>query len=328
MSSDAVVTGPPGSAAVAAGSVGAVDAAVEVLRAGGSAVDAVLAAAFASVMTEPVLSSLGGGGFLLHAPVGSEPQILDFFVTVPGLGDTVGEPHVETVVVDFAKAGPAASTSEQVFHGGWGTVAVPGSLAGHLDAHRRWGRLPIADVVAPAARLAREGVVLSPVQQRFLLLVTELLRLTPESRDLFSRTEIDGFYQNPAYADLLDALAAGTITQQEDPAYAVPLVDAARERGGLLGHEDLAAYVQSTQRHVTGDVRMRLHRGTATAVGRRSDRSLYSHALATYSEGDQFDQSAAQGFIKLWGLPVEVQARRQLQLDPGSGDPLQLGRPE
>ena len=90
----------------------------------------------------------------------------------------------------------------------------------------------------------------------------------------------------------------------------------------------LAAYVQSTQRHVTGDVRMRLHRGPATAVGRRSDRSLYSHALATYSEGDQFDQTAAQGFIKLWGLPVEVQARRQLQLDPGSGDPLQLGRPE
>ena len=90
-------------------------------------------------------------------------------------------------------------------------------------------------------------------------------------------------------------------------------------------HQDLAAYVQSTQRHVTGDVRMRLHRGTATAVGRRSDRSLYSHALATYSEGDQFDQSAALGFIKLWGLPVEVQARRQLQLDPGSGDPLRLG---
>ena len=253
MSSDAVVTGPPGSAAVAAGSVGAVDAAVEVLRAGGSAVDAVLAAAFASVMTEPVLSSLGGGGFLLHAPVGGEPQILDFFVTVPGLGDTVGEPHVETVVVDFAKAGPAASTSEQVFHGGWGTVAVPGSLAGHLDAHRRWGRLPIADVVAPAARLAREGVVLSPVQQRFLLLVTELLRLTPESRDLFSRTEIDGFYQNPAYADLLDALAAGTITQQEDPAYAVPLVDAARERGGLLGHEDLAAYAPELREPATAD---------------------------------------------------------------------------
>ena len=91
-------------------------------------------------------------------------------------------------------------------------------------------------------------------------------------------------------------------------------------------HQDLAAYVQSTQRHVTGDVRMRLHRGTAVAAGRRSDRSLYSHALATYSEGDQFDQTAALGFIKLWGLPVEVQARRQLHLDPASDNPLQLGQ--
>jgi len=92
-------------------------------------------------------------------------------------------------------------------------------------------------------------------------------------------------------------------------------------------HQDLAAYVHSTQLHVTGEVRMRLHHGTAVVDGRRSDRSLYSHALATYSEGDQFDQDAARGFIKLWGLPVEVQARRQLQLDPGSGDPLRLGGP-
>ncbi len=82
-------------------------------------------------------------------------------------------------------------------------------------------------------------------------------------------------------------------------------------------HQDLAAYVQSTQRHVTGDVRMRLWRGTATAMGRRSDQSLYSHALATYGEGDEFDQAAAQGFIKLWGLPVQVQAAVQLLDTPG-----------
>ena len=90
-------------------------------------------------------------------------------------------------------------------------------------------------------------------------------------------------------------------------------------------HQDLAAYVQSTQRHVTGDVRMRLWRGTAVAMGRRSDRSLYSHALATYGEGDQFDQSAAQGFIKLWGLPVQLQAQQQLLQEPG--DPMQLAKP-
>ncbi|MCC6235943.1 MAG: argininosuccinate synthase [Dehalococcoidia bacterium] len=91
-------------------------------------------------------------------------------------------------------------------------------------------------------------------------------------------------------------------------------------------HQDLASYVQSTQRHVTGDVRMKLWRGTAVAAGQRSDFSLYSHALATYGSGDQFDQSAAQGFIKLWGLPVEVQAQAQLLRDPS--DPLFLARPQ
>jgi len=91
-------------------------------------------------------------------------------------------------------------------------------------------------------------------------------------------------------------------------------------------HQDLAAYVQSTQRHVTGDVRVKLWKGTVNAVGRQSDWSLYSHALATYSSGDQFDQSAAQGFIKLWGLPVEVQAQTQLLREPG--DPLRLAAPD
>ena len=92
MPTRAVAHGPVGSAGVAAGSAGAVRAGVEVLRAGGSAVDAVLACAFASAVTEPVLSSLGGGGFLLHAPAGSEPEVLDFFVAVPGLDGGDAEP--------------------------------------------------------------------------------------------------------------------------------------------------------------------------------------------------------------------------------------------
>ncbi len=76
-------------------------------------------------------------------------------------------------------------------------------------------------------------------------------------------------------------------------------------------HHDLAAYVQSTQRHVTGAVRMKLHKGTATAVGRKSPKSLYDLSLATYDRGDAFDRTAALGFISIWGLPVRVQAQAQ-----------------
>ncbi len=77
-------------------------------------------------------------------------------------------------------------------------------------------------------------------------------------------------------------------------------------------HQDLAAYVQSTQRFVNGTVRMKLSHGTCSVVGRKSDFSLYDHGLATYDSGDQFDHNAALGFIKLWGLPLTTQAQAQL----------------
>jgi argininosuccinate synthase len=77
-------------------------------------------------------------------------------------------------------------------------------------------------------------------------------------------------------------------------------------------NRDLSAYIRSSQRHVTGVVRLKLFKGHAQVVGRKSPKSLYSLSLATYDKGDQFDQSAAVGFIHLWGLPVATQAQAQL----------------
>ncbi len=76
-------------------------------------------------------------------------------------------------------------------------------------------------------------------------------------------------------------------------------------------HQDLAAYVQSTQRFVNGSVRLKLFKGSCRVVGRKSDKSLYSFGLATYDKGDVFDQSASPGFIHIWGLPVRTQAQAQ-----------------
>ena len=68
----------------------------------------------------------------------------------------------------------------------------------------------------------------------------------------------------------------------------------------------LDAFIAESQRPVTGEVRVRLHKGTATPVGRRSPAALYRHDLATYDAADRFDHAAAAGFVKLWGLPLEV----------------------
>ncbi|MFP3879602.1 MAG: argininosuccinate synthase [Dehalococcoidia bacterium] len=75
--------------------------------------------------------------------------------------------------------------------------------------------------------------------------------------------------------------------------------------------QDLAAYVQSTQRYVTGTVRVKLFKGNCQIAGRKSPYSLYDCSLATYDKGDAFDQSAAPGFIRIWGLPASTQARVQ-----------------
>ena len=82
-------------------------------------------------------------------------------------------------------------------------------------------------------------------------------------------------------------------------------------------HQDLAAYVESSQRHVSGTVRVKLLKGKATVVGRKSPKSLYSFGLATYEEGDEFDQSASVGFIQIWGLPMKTQALVQGVEQPG-----------
>jgi len=76
-------------------------------------------------------------------------------------------------------------------------------------------------------------------------------------------------------------------------------------------HQDLAAYIKSTQRYVTGTARVKLFKGGCQVVGRKSPKSLYSYGLATYDKGDQFDQSASPGFIHIWGLPIRTQAQAQ-----------------
>ncbi len=75
--------------------------------------------------------------------------------------------------------------------------------------------------------------------------------------------------------------------------------------------QDLDAYVRSSQRFVSGTVRMKLFKGSCSVVGRKSPYSLYDLNLATYEEGDKFDHSASPGFIYIWGLPLRTQTKAQ-----------------
>ena len=76
----------------------------------------------------------------------------------------------------------------------------------------------------------------------------------------------------------------------------------------------LDEFLRSSQQHVSGEIRLTLHGGTATVTGRRSDASLYDYNLATYDAEDTFDQSLAKGFVELWGMPSKIAAQRDLRM--------------
>ncbi len=225
---------------VAAGHPETVAAAVEVLEAGGNAFDATIAAGFAAAVAEPCLSSLGGGGFLLARPVTGDAVVLDFFVDTPGRGMDLAEaPRLTPTTVVFGGA-------EQVFHVGPASIAVPGCLAGYLHAHRRFGRLPLAEVVAPAQRLAAAGVVLGAGQAAVVRLLEPIFSLTPEARELFvpgtRPFADDDRVGNPQLAGFLAAVGAGEVTGFHDPELASAIVEQNQAAGGMLTREDLADY--------------------------------------------------------------------------------------
>lgn len=134
--------------AIAAGHPLTAEAGAKVLRDGGNAVDALLAAAFTAFVTEGPLTGPAGGGFLLVHEPGGEAVLLDCFFAVPAAQPGV----MDEVLIDFADAGT------QAFHVGVGSVAVPGLVAGLEEAHRRFSTIDWADLVEPALALASQGV--------------------------------------------------------------------------------------------------------------------------------------------------------------------------
>lgn len=227
-------SGPAGHGAVAGGSTVTCDAAAAMLRQGGSAIDAAVAGAFAATVAEPTLASLGGGGFCLTAAPGSAPRIIDFFVDMPGVD---GGTRAPSPMVDLSVT--FGSGVQQQFHVGWSSVAVPGTLAGLLHLHGTGGRLPLATVIAPALSAARDGVMLDAVQVEFIRVIGPILTLTPESAVLFGPPLAGRPFRNPAYADLLAALADGA---GADEAFAEPLAEAMRENHGLVTYTDMLQY--------------------------------------------------------------------------------------
>jgi len=226
--------------AVACGHPATAAAAQEVLSDGGNAFDAVLAAFFASCVAEPVLCSLGGGGFLLAQPDDAEPVLYDFFVQTP-------RQHTAPEALDFYPIHADFGTATQEFHIGLGAMATPGAVRGIFAIHRDLASLPLPRLVAPAVRLAREGVTVRPIDAYLFSVVAPILTAEACSRSLFTGPSgallgAGDTLRQGALADSLDALAREGDALFYEGEMAQRLVTLCRDGGGQLTAADLAGY--------------------------------------------------------------------------------------
>jgi len=220
-------------------------AGAEILRDGGSAVDAAIAAAAAICVVHASSCGIGGGGFALVHRAGGEDVALDYRERAPR------EATLDRFRID-GKLEPGL-----LRHGGL-AVGVPGEVAGLVTLHRRFGRLALARDLAPAIRLARDGVVLRDVPHlaREIAQQAALLAADPGLRAIFLA---DGGVPGPDFrvvqADLARALES-VAADGTDAFYrgrrADALAAAVRERGGVLDVADLAGYRPRWRRPLRG----------------------------------------------------------------------------
>lgn len=255
-----------GHGVVAAGHSLTAEAAAGILREGGNAFDAILAAHFMACVAEPVLCSLGGGGFLLAAPVSGGTTVFDFFAQTPRRCRPEDELDFRPILADFG-------TAQQEFHIGLGSIATPGSAKGAFAVHRALGSMPMRDLVVPAVEAARSGMSINALQGYIFSIVAPIYTASPEASDLFAgasgATLGEGErYTNPEFADLLEVLAI----EGEDLFYRGEVAEAidrqCREGGGHLTRDDLGAYEVEIRRPLRVDYGgVRIHTNPPPASG-------------------------------------------------------------
>ena len=227
---------------VAAGHRLSARAGAQALAQGGGAADAVCAAAFAAAVAESPLTGPGAGGFLMVRSPSGATALLDFFVAVPGLGPngrSLDPADLDSFTVPFGGA-------DQVFHIGPASVAVPGMVAGLGEAVRRFGRLRLSEIVAPAVALAREGVVLTRETAYLHEILTEMLTATPAAAAVYAPAgRLLGEGERIRFPDLAETLHhlgdAGAASMHEGP-LAATITDHLARTGGLVTATDLRSY--------------------------------------------------------------------------------------
>jgi len=224
-------------------------AGVEMLRDGGNAVDAAVATGFALAVVHPQAGNLGGGGFLLLRSANGETHFIDYREKAPAAA-------TENMYLD-AQGNVLPESNKDSSVVGYRSIGVPGSVAGLVYAEKKYGKLSIEKVIAPAIKLARDGFPLAYEDTQDLK-KDEYLAQFPESKHIFLR---DGNYYQPGELFKQPELARTLERIAKDPddfyhgALARELSAAIHKGGGLITADDLAAYEVKEREPIRGSYR-------------------------------------------------------------------------
>lgn len=228
------------SGVIAAGHQKTAEAGIEMIRLGGNAFDAAIAALLASFVTEPGLTSAAGGGFLLAHTQTNKNILFDFFTQTPRQKRNPDEIDFYPVAMNFGGA-------IQEFHIGLGSMAVPGNIAGVFHVHKKLGRLPFPVVAEPAIHYAKNGIRLSEFQSYCLLSVLKPIIIDSQAEQLIYKPtgeliEPGGILIMREFADTLAYLAETGVREFYEGEIAHQLVKDCQKLGGYLTLDDLKNY--------------------------------------------------------------------------------------
>ena len=226
--------------AISAGHKITLAVAKEILLSKGNAFDAAIAAHLAMFVTEPCMASAGGNGFALTRTAKGEIQFLDFFCQTPIIKRNLNDLDFYPVVVDFGN-----DTEE--FHVGMGAAAVPGSIAGVFEMHRRFGTIPMKELIEPAIQLAKKGVPLDAFQAYDFQLLKPIFQQDSKVKEIFfnpnGQIKKEGdLIQMPGMADFLTFISAEGERGFYQGDIAKKVAEDSQQKGGFLTRADFENY--------------------------------------------------------------------------------------
>lgn len=224
---------------IAAGDQLTSEAGAEILKAGGNAFDAAIAAAFMSFAASSSITSAGGGGFLLAHTSNSKSLMYDFFVQTPKTKRESGELDFYPVDVNFGD-------KIQEFHVGLGAVATPGNIAGLFEVHRELGSMPMSEIMAPVLDRIRAGIELHTQTLYQIDILTPILTSSEDGKRIYKRKQegldIGDRYFLPQMMDTFEYLARSGSREFYEGEIAHSIANLCVENGGNLTYNDFKDY--------------------------------------------------------------------------------------